>query len=186
VLGTSFTQGSNTEADGGSPTVTLQVREIYPSYSGPGIVALDQDSAQSIGTLVDDVVELAGKQKALAKVVSLLPSDSKKGIARIDNDTRTIAGCGVGDMVTIYKLSDIPFASKVALMPLIPIPSVDETHFVGELDGTPLIDGSNITIQYMGARLPFKVAGVAVNNPQSKLKPAAAIVNRNTKFAIQV
>src|SRR5215467_10481756 len=89
----------------------------------------------------DDVIEIRGKRRTVAKCLPLYPSDVGKGIIRVDGLVRNNAGVAIGETVVVRKIKAVP-AEKVIVAPLEAIPPIDERYLADALESVPLIKGN--------------------------------------------
>src|SRR5215467_9066638 len=132
--------------------------------------------SDSVRVTKDDVIEIRGKRRTVAKCLPLYPSDEGKGIIRVDGLVRNNAGVAIGDTVVVRKIKAVA-AEKVIVAPLEAIPPIDEHYFADALESVPLIKGDNVMVPYFGGRLSFQVISVT---------PAAdaVLVTQKTTFHI--
>src|SRR5215813_14667434 len=126
----------------------------------------------------DDVIEIRGKRRTVAKCLPLYPSDEGKGIIRVDGLVRNNAGVAIGDTVVVGKIKAVP-AEKVIVAPLEAIPPIDERYLADALESVSLIKGDNVMVPYFGGRLIFQVIGVTAPSTTD-----TALVTQKTVFNI--
>ncbi|MNB87464.1 hypothetical protein D3C75_344640 [compost metagenome] len=98
-----------------SEIITLQVKESDTKNAGYSIVRVDHADMERLGCSNDDIVQLEGKRKALARVIAE-QKNSEQGFVQIDNAVRENAGITAGDRVNICK-AVYTHALKVTFMP---------------------------------------------------------------------
>lgn len=133
--------------------------------AGLGRARLDTASRAALGLEMGDVIEIAGKKSAVAKVFKGLLEDEGKGIIRIDGLTRSNAGVSVDETARVRKLDPRP-AERVVLAPNIPAgkrikfgEGVSDLFRKG-LMNRPLLKGNDIlvpNIALAGSRTTFSV-----------------------------
>jgi transitional endoplasmic reticulum ATPase len=157
---------------------------MYASNTGIRTGAIDERAMRAIGAAAGDIVEVQGGKKALARVMSLRQSDSDKGMARMDELTMNEAGVEAGGAIVIRRVFNIPPAEKVILIPLHPMPALDDQYLADELAGVPVTMDSKITVRLYSENLHFVVAGVCPAK-QSYDRPPTAIVTENTGIVLR-
>ncbi len=95
----------------------LRVAELYRDDAGRGIVRISPKVMKRLGLKNGDVVEIDGKKKTGAKVISLRPDDTNDNIIRMDGLVRNNAKTSIGEKVRIKKI--IPkIAKEVTIAPV--------------------------------------------------------------------
>lgn len=164
-------------------TVDLKVAMAHrQAEAGLGRARLDSSARVALGLEMGDVIEIAGKKSAVAKVFKGLLEDEGKGIIRIDGLTRSNAGVSVDETVRIRKL-DPKAADRVVLAPNIPSgkrikfgEGVSDLFRKG-LMNRPLLKGNDIlvpNIALAGSRTTFSVVstipvGVVTVGPNTEI-----------------
>ena len=101
--------------------IKLTVAEAKQRDVGRKIVRISRRAMARLGVTTGDFVEVEGPQgTTIAQVWPAYPNDEDKDIIRIDGLLRSSIGVGVGDVVTIRKVSLEP-ATKIILAPIEPI-----------------------------------------------------------------
>jgi len=101
--------------------IKLTVAEAKQRDIGRKIVRISRRAMAKLGVTTGDFVEIEGPQgTVIAQVWPAYPSDEDKDIIRIDGLLRSSIGVGVGDVVTVRKVSLEP-ATRVVLAPTEPI-----------------------------------------------------------------
>ncbi len=101
--------------------IKLTVAEAKQRDVGRKIVRISRRAMARLGVTTGDFVEIEGPQgTTIAQVWPAYPNDEDKDIIRIDGLLRSSIGVGVGDVVTIRKVSLEP-AAKIILAPIEPI-----------------------------------------------------------------
>jgi len=101
--------------------IKLTVAEAKQRDVGRKIVRISRSAMARLGVTTGDFVEIEGPQgTTIAQVWPAYPEDEEKGIIRIDGLLRSSIGVGVGDVVTVRKVSLEP-ATKIVLAPTEPI-----------------------------------------------------------------
>lgn len=136
--------------------IELKVFEAYDVDVGKPSVRIDYNSMNSIGASTDDIIEIEGKRKTVARCLPLYPHDERKEMIRIDGLIRHNAGIEIDDIVTIRKI--IPKrAEKVIVRPVASSPPIDGRYIRDALEATPLMKGDHLLIPYFGGRIDFEV-----------------------------
>ncbi len=137
----------------------LSVMEAMVSDAGHGIARIDQDTISKVGITSGDIVELRGKKRTVAKLLPISVKNLRKDIIQIDGLVRNNLGVGIGDTISIRKITAIS-AEKIVVAPLEAIPPIDERYLADALEEVPLIKGDNVLVPYFGGRLTFQVIGI--------------------------
>lgn len=122
--------------------VSLTIFDVYARDVGRGIARVDSKTMDAIRATDDDIVELVGHKKTVAKVLKLYQSDAGKNMIRIDGITRNNFGKNIGDNITIRKI-DSKRAEQVTMAALESIPPIGEKYLINALDSIPLIKVEN-------------------------------------------
>ena len=139
----------------------LKVAEALHSDVGRGIVRLSSDSAEKLGVITGDIVEITGKKTTVAKVWQAHPQDEGQDIIRMDGILRQNTGTSLGDKVAVKK-AEVADAKKVTIAP-----TRHEISFGGDfanyvkqkvLMGRPLLEGDNFIISVLGQSISFTAA----------------------------
>ncbi len=156
------------------------VHEAYTRDIGRGVIRIDKNTMDVLMITTGDVVEIYGKQKAVAKCLPLYPADEGKKIIRIDGLIRKNCNTEIGNYVFVKKIK-FSFAGSVMVMPLEAIPPIDPRYIADALESVPLIPEQYMMIPYFGGRLAFKVVGTI---PEISNDVEAVLVTQKTVFGI--
>ncbi|MEK6730448.1 MAG: CDC48 family AAA ATPase, partial [Planctomycetota bacterium] len=137
---------------------------------------IDPGDIEKLEATIGDIVEIVGKNRTVAKVMPTFKEERGKGIIQIDGLTRGNSQIGLGDKVTIKKVS-WQAADNVALAPVTTVSLERDSKYIGSLlDGLPVIAGDRIRATLFGSRFTDFVVegttpkGVVVINPTTLLK----------------
>ena len=139
--------------------MTLKVAEAQSRDVGRAIARLDPKDMERIKAEVGDIIEIKGKRRAVAKAMPAYLEDRGKGIIQMDGIIRENAQIGLGEKVSIGKISHKP-AERVILSPLTLMRAVrGDMRYIGSLlEGLPLREGDRIRATLFGTqRQDFKV-----------------------------
>ncbi len=174
--------------------ITLKVAEAQGRDVGRVIARLDPKDMKRIKAEVGDIIEIGGKRKAAAKAMPAYMEDRGKGIIQMDGIIRENAQIGLGEKVSIGKISHKP-AEKVILSPLTLMRAVrGDMRYIGSLlEGLPLKEGDRIRATLFGAqRQDFKVdstvpKGVVLIHPGTRIqiKGEAEVKEREAKVTYE-
>ena len=156
------------------------VQEAYTRDIGRGVIRIDKNTMDELMITAGDVVEIFGKQKAVAKCLPLYPADEGKKIIRIDGLIRKNCETQFGNRVFVKKIK-FSQAGSVMVMPLEAIPPLDPRYIADALESIPLIPNQYVMVPYFGGRLTFKVVGTI---PEVADKVEAVMVTQKTVFGI--
>lgn len=161
--------------------ISLKISETDSKFVGKGMALIDPKAMEELQLSTGDVIEIegSGKRKStFALLWSSSPSDYGKGLIRIDGYTRNNIGEGIGDRVTIRKITDVRRAEQVVISPTedLQIEGLEE-YLPGLLEGRIVSRDYVIPLNLMGKKINFVVKSTS---PASK----ASIIGTNTKFSI--
>ncbi len=145
-------------------SVELTVADALVTDSGRSIARIDSKSRSFLGLNTGDIIEIKGKIKSSAAVISHAhPSDEGLGFIRIDGYLRQNLGVGIGDKVFIFK-AEVKDAERITLAPppsQRPPLSPDFADYAKRrLEGKPLTKGDSIPIPMFGLVFNFLVVQV--------------------------
>ena len=156
--------------------INLKVTEAIVKDVGRGIARIDPVDFRKLKVEIGEILEIKGKKVTAAKAMPVFRELRGKGVVQIDGLTRENAGVGVGEKVSIRKVSFQP-ASKVVLSPAAPGAVGKDSKFIGRLlEGLPVTAGNKVRATLFGSRFQdFTVVetipdGVVVINPKSLIK----------------
>ncbi len=157
--------------------ISLKVAEALAKDVGRAIARLDPKDMKRIGAEVGDIIEIGGKRKTVAKAMPAYMEDRGKGIIQMDGIIRENAQIGLGEKVSIEKISHKP-AERVILSPLTLMRAArGDMRYIGSLlEGLPLTEGDRIRATLFGAqRQDFKVdstlpKGVVLIHPGTRIQ----------------
>ena len=155
--------------------IQLKVAWAKTKDVGRGLVRVDSDSMEIQSISTDDVIEIIGKKRTVARCLPLDSSEQRKRIIKMDFLIQANSGVTKGDMVTIRKMKAVD-AEKVVVVPLEAIPSIDERYLADALENIPVIKGDNVIVPYFGGRLSFEVVDLMPAGP--------VLVTKKTVFHI--
>ena len=158
----------------------LMVEEAYTRDAGRGVIRIDKNTMDVLMATSGDIVEIFGKQKAVAKCLPLYPADEGKKIIRIDGLIRNNCQTEIGNHVILKKIKSI-VAGSVMILPLETIPPIDPRYIADALESMPLMPEQFVMVPYFGGRLTFKVVGTI---PEITDDVQAVIVTQKTAFGI--
>ena len=139
--------------------IKLRVAEARQRDVGRKIVRISRRDMARLGVSTGDFVEVEGPRgSVVAQVWPAYPEDEDRGIIRIDGLLRSAIGAGVGDVVTVRKITVEP-ATKIVLAPTEPIRFGPEfPEYVKQfLLRKPVSRGEVIIVPIFGMALRFVV-----------------------------
>ncbi len=164
------------EMDKTMSEMILKVAEAVKKDAGRGLARIDPVDIEKLNATIGDIIEIVGKKRTVAKVMPAFKEERGKGIVQIDGPTRGNAQIGLGEKVTIKKISWNP-ADNVVLTPITAVNLDRDSKYIGSLlDGLPVIAGDRIRATLFGSRFTDFVVdttvpkGVVVINPTTLLK----------------
>lgn len=162
---------------GKKPATTLRTTEAQPKDVGRGLARIDPQDMARLGVEVGDIIHITGKRSTVAKVMPNYPEDRGKGVVRIDGLVRDNALSGLGEKVTVEKISYKP-CQKIILSPITYLRSVPkDLRYLGSLlDGLAAVEGDRVMANLIGTkRQDFKVnstspEGAVVLHPKTVIE----------------
>ncbi|UZE92445.1 MAG: CDC48 family AAA ATPase [Methanosarcinales archaeon] len=156
--------------------MTLRIAEAYHRDAGRGIARIGADIMEELGLVSGDIIEIQGKERAVAIVWPGYPDD-EKGIIRIDGNIRSNTGVGIDDKVVIKKVEAKP-AKKMVIAPMQPVRIVGgERYLLQILEGRPVLKGQKIRVEMLGNPLTFVITGT---------QPTGAVIaTRDTEVVLR-
>ena len=107
---------NNVTANRNSDEVQLRVATIDEKSAMRSWVRVDPEVFSKLNINTGDIIEIRGKKTTGAIVIPAKPEDTHSKIIRMDGLIRQNAQTGIGDMVTISKIT-VPKAEKIVLAP---------------------------------------------------------------------
>lgn len=132
----------------------LKVVEALPKDVGRAIARIDPSDMAKIEAEVGDIIQIEGKRKTVAKVMPAFVEDRGRAIIQMDGLIRENARVGLGEKVSIKKVSFMP-AEKIILSPLTLMRSAHlggDRYLGGLLEGLPLTEGDRIRASLFGTQ----------------------------------
>ncbi len=158
-------------------TVTLTVAEAVHMDVGRGIARIPTSAMKKLGLEAGDVIEIIGKNRAVATVWRSRPEDEGLDLIRIDGIIRFNARVSLGEKVEVRKAHVVP-AEMVVIAPLEEVRfSTDPTsYFHQKLLHRPLLKGQKILIDVMGTHLQYVVTQTKPHNQIVMVTPHTRLV----------
>ena len=155
-----------TKTSAPSLEITLRVSESIGKDVGRGLARMDPADMQRLGVDVGDTVEVAGRRKAVCKLLPTFREQRGKSHLQIDGIARENAGVGLGETAVVRPVSVKP-AQEVVLLPQGLIPSSRDLEYIGSLlDGLPAMAGDRVRATLFGSRsADFVVESTAPAGP---------------------
>ena len=155
--------------------VTITVEKAYSADVGHGFVRMSFDIMEKIHLFTDDIVEIHGKQKTVARCRPMCVKDQNKKTIRIDSPTRDNLKVDIGMPVTMRRVVLEP-AESVLVTPINKTPPNAEQYVKDCLENHPIMKGNHIVLPYFEEKLVYEILDI---------KPSqAAIVTGDTNFSI--
>lgn len=172
---------------GKKPATTLRTTEAQPKDVGRGLARIDPQDMAQLGVEVGDIIQIIGKRSTVAKVMPNYPEDRGKGIIRIDGLVRDNALSGLGEKVSVEKISYKP-CQKIILYPITYLRAVPkDLRYLGSLlDGLAAVEGDRVMANLIGTkRQDFKVnftspEGAVVLHPKTVIEIESRGVEKKT------
>jgi len=131
----------------------LKVSEALNKDVGKAIVRIEAKEIFRMGIAIGDIVEIKGKNIAVARVMPIHAEYQGKGIIQMDGILRQNAGASLDENV-IIKLIDAHNAHVVILgsreNKQVSVNNEDIKHIVSTLEGIPITKGNNLRVKLLG------------------------------------
>ncbi|MFZ0913606.1 MAG: CDC48 family AAA ATPase [Candidatus Korobacteraceae bacterium] len=149
-----------------SKTLKLKVSEALSKDVGRAYGRMGPEDLARLGVEVGDIVEVAGKTKAVCKAMPAYKEMRGQSQIQLDGLTRENAGVGLDEHVQIRPIR-CPTAERVVLAPTNVVPSERDMDYIGSrLDGLPVLVESRIRAVLFGSRwADFKVESTVPKGP---------------------
>lgn len=159
----------------------LKVKEAMTKDVGRCIARLDPDDMKRYGVKEGQIIEIEGKQRTPARVLSCDSCDRGSRMIQIDGITRDNAQVGIDDYVTISKAIH-NFAESISLEPVTTISLLEkerDVKYIGSLlEGMPVTRGDRVRIKLFGTRTcDFRIGGTAPHG--------IVIINKDTYISLE-
>ena len=155
--------------------VTVTVEKAYSADIGHGFVRMSFDIMEKVHLFTDDIVEIRGKQKTVARCRPMCVKDQSKKTIRIDSPTRDNLKIDIGMPVTMRRVV-LESAESVLITPINKTPPNAEQYVKDCLDNHPLMKGNHIVLPLLEEKIIYEILDI---------KPShAAIVTADTNFSI--
>jgi len=153
------------DSDNGGKPLTLRVAEAQAKDVGRGIARIDPQGLEQMGAAIGDIIEIAGKERTVAKAMPTYMADRGKGLIQIDGILRENAQSGLDEKVAVRVVEYQP-ARTIVLAPLDALKSWPEGRYsryiAHRLEGLPVTAGDRVRIDLFGTRAQdFTVAEVS-------------------------
>lgn len=132
---------------------TLKVTEALVKDVGKAIVRIDIKDIIKIGADIGDIVELRGKNTAVARVLPIHKQYKGQAVVQIDGILRKNAGVGVDDNINVEVVSskgaDIIELSSISKKQSI-LNNEDLKHIKTTMEGIPVFKGNTLRVKLLG------------------------------------
>ena len=155
--------------------VTITVEKAYSADVGHGLVRMSFDIMEKAHLFTDDIVEIQGKQKTVARCRPMCVKDQNKKTIRIDSLTRDNLKVDIGMPITMKRVV-LESAESVLITPINKTPPNAEQYVKDCLENHPIMKGNHIVLPLLEEKLVYEILDI---------KPSqAAIVTGDTNFSI--
>jgi len=153
------------DSDNGSKSLALRVAEAQARDVGRGIARIDPNDLERLGAAIGDIVEIAGKERTVAKAMPTYVADRGKGLIQIDGILRENAQAGLDEKASV-RVVDYQPARTIVLAPVDAPKSWPEGRYsryiAHRLEGLPVTAGDRVRVDLFGTRAQdFTVAEVS-------------------------
>lgn len=136
-------------------TLSLRVSEALPKDAGRALARLDPQDLERMGAQIGDVVEIAGKRRAVARAMPAYAAQRGQGLIQMDGILRANAGAALDERVEVRKIEAQP-ARAVVLAPVdgprLSMKGGQTRYLTRQLEGIPVIPGDRLRVNLFGAR----------------------------------
>lgn len=155
--------------------VTITVQKAYSADVGHGFVRMSFGIMEKAHLFTDDIVEIQGKQKTVARCRPMHAKDQNKKTIRIDSPTRDNLKVDIGMSVTMRRVV-LEHAESVLVSPINKTPPNAEQYVKDCLENHSIMKGNHIVLPFFEEKLVYEILDI---------KPShAAIVTQDTNFSI--
>ena len=144
----------------------LKVTEALSKDVGRAFARIGPEDQEKLQIATGDIIEVAGKRKAVCKVMPAYKELRSQSRIQLDGLSRENAGAGIDDFVLIRKV-ECRLATRVSLGPITVTPTSRDMKYIGSLlDGLPVQEGDKIRATLFGSRsADFKVESTVPKGP---------------------
>ena len=155
--------------------VTITVEKAYSADVGHGFIRMSFDIMEKAHLFTDDIIEIRGKQKTVARCRPMCVKDQNKKTIRIDSPTRDNLEVDIGMPVTMKRVV-LESAESVLITPINKTLPNAERYVKDCLENHPIMKGNHIVLPFFEEKLVYQILDI---------KPShAAIVTQDTNFLI--
>lgn len=131
----------------------LKVTEALVKDVGKAVVRIDPKDIIKIGATIGDIVELRGKNTAVARVLPIHQQYKGQSLVQMDGILRKNAGVGVDDNINVEvvssKSADIIELSSISKKQSI-LNNEDLKHIKTTMEGIPVFKGNTLRVKLLG------------------------------------
>jgi transitional endoplasmic reticulum ATPase len=142
-----------------SKEIRLKVVEAKQRDAGRGKARIDDETMQTLGIMVGDVIEIEGKKTTAAVAWPAYQGDQGNKLIRIDGLLRKNAEAALNEYVTVKK-GEVKEAQSLILAPVDMRLNVDSdfVNFVkSRLIETPIVERNSVFVVILGSAIPFTI-----------------------------
>ncbi len=158
-------RSTRVDSDNGRKPLTLRVAEAQARDVGRAIARMDPRDLERMGAAIGDIVEIVGKERAVAKAMPAYVAERGKGLVQIDGILRENAQASLDEKVSVQVVEHQP-ARNIVLAPVEAVkawPGGRYTRYLAQkLEGLPVTAGDRLRVDLFGTRAQdFTVAEVS-------------------------
>ena len=122
--------------------IKLKITEAMTKDTGHAYARINPEDLLRLKAAIGDTVEISGKRKTVCKLMPVHSESRGKSSVQMDGVSRESAGAGLGEIVTLRKVT-CRIADQVTLAPTNVRPSERDLDYIGSLlDGLPVLEGN--------------------------------------------
>jgi transitional endoplasmic reticulum ATPase len=146
--------------------IKLKVAEAMTKDAGHAYARISPEDMLRMGAAIGDTVEISAKRKTVCKLMPAHAESRGKSSVQMDGVSRESAGAGLGEFVSIRKVT-CRIADQVTLAPTNVRPSERDLDYIGSLlDGLPVLEVNRLRATLFGSRwADFKVEATVPRGP---------------------
>lgn len=159
----------------------LKVKEAMTKDAGRCIARVDPDDIKRYGLREGQIVEIEGKRRTPARVLSCDSCDRGSKTIQIDGVTRDNAQVGIGDYVSLSRVNH-NFAESISLQPITTLSLLekerDAKYIASLIDGMPVSKDDRVRVTLFGSRTcDFRVLATSPSG--------VVIINKDTYITME-
>jgi len=139
-----------------SEIISLQVQKADKNDVGRRIARIDYEFMDKLEISTDDVIEILGRNRTVARCKGAFAWEKEKGIIRIDALTRSNASSKIDEPVLVRQIQ-CPKAKKIPLYPADDVPLGTEKYVRDCLENQPIRFSDKVVLPYFEKKLIYLI-----------------------------